>query len=164
MTHLEEQMPMSTTLRHLRVLLLAGLLLPAEAWAAGPFSFYPVTPCRIIDTRNPNGPTGGPKLNANAQRDFPILGLCGVPSTAKAASLNLTVTEPTDFGHLRVWPAGDPLPLASVINWVTTDFAVANGAIIPLGVGVNNISVFCGMPPGSTGQVHLIIDVTGYFQ
>jgi hypothetical protein len=157
---------MAITLWHLRAFLLAavGVLLPVGVWAAGPFSFYPLSPCRIIDIRNPADPTGGPKLSANTQRDFPILSLCGVPSTAKAASLNVMVSQPTDFGDPRIWPAGDPTPLASVINWVTTDFAVASGAINPLGVGVNNVSVFCDMPPGSTGQVHLITDVTGSFQ
>jgi hypothetical protein len=57
------------------------------------------------------------------------------------------------------------VPLASVINFSTVDFALANGAIIPLAnIGGLDISVQTDMPPASTGNVHLVIDVTGYFQ
>lgn len=136
---------------------------PAEA--DGPFDFFTLTPCRVVDTRSPIGPQGGPKLNANTTRNFPIVPLCGVPSNAAAIAMNVTVVSPTDLGDLRIWPAGQPIPLASVINWVSSDFAVANGAIIALGndgLG-NHLSVHCDMPPASTGQVHLVIDVTGYF-
>ena len=30
--------------------------------------FYTVTPCRLVDTRNPTGPYGGPSLSANSDR------------------------------------------------------------------------------------------------
>ena len=89
-----------------------------------------------------------------------------MPTDAKAVAFNITVTQPTDFGDLRVYPQGTTEPLASVINWVTSDFAVANGAIIPVTgpPATNNITVKCDMPAGSTGTVHLIVDVTGYFK
>ena len=52
-----------------------------------------------------------------------------------------------------------------MINFSTADFALANGAIIPLAnIGGLDISVQTDMPPGSVGTVHLVIDVTGYFQ
>jgi len=152
------------------LLVLAGLAVLAAAVPAsaqnGPFSFFPLTPCRVINTKNAPGPAGGPALAANTNRDFPVLGACAVPTDAKAVAFNITVTQPTDFGDLRVYPAGTAQPTASVINWVTSDFAVANGAIIPVsgGAGVNNITVRCDMPPASTGTVHLIVDVTGYFK
>jgi hypothetical protein len=150
-----------------RLLLLAGLglLFSGVARAAGPYSFYPLTPCRVVDTRNPVGPAGGPALAANAIRNFPITGSCGVPSTAKAASLNVTVVMPTDLGDLRIFPYQAPVPMASVINFGTADFALANGAMIPLaGIGGLDISVQTDMAPGSSGHVHLVVDVTGYFQ
>jgi hypothetical protein len=138
----------------------------APAEAAGPFSLFSVSPCRIVDTRNPPGPTGGPALAANTARNFPITGFCGVPSSATAVVMNITVTQPTDFGDLRISPAGAPVPLASAINWVASDFAVANGAIVPMGSdgSGNNVTVTCDMHIGSTGHVHFIVDVTGYFQ
>jgi hypothetical protein len=146
--------------------LLVGLvLLPGSARADGPFSFYTLAPCRIADTRDPNGPTGGPALNANTSRNFPILGVCGVPFDAEAAVLNVTITQPTGLGNLRLYPAGTLLPVASTINWLPQDFSVANGAIVPLGTdgAGNHLSVHTDMADPA-GTVHLIIDVTGYFK
>ncbi|HXY42021.1 MAG TPA: hypothetical protein VEQ10_20260 [Vicinamibacteria bacterium] len=136
-----------------------------HAAAPAGLSFYSLSPCRVIDTRKAAGPTGGPSIAANTSRDFPILGSCAVPTTALAVVFNVTVVAPTDFGDLRIYPAGTTMPLASVINWVTSDFAVANGAIIPVGSSSgNHVSVRVDMPNGSTGKVDVILDVTGYFQ
>jgi hypothetical protein len=55
--------------------------------------------------------------------------------------------------------------LASVINFSTADFALANGVLIPLAnISGIDISVQNDMPPGSAGTVNLVVDVTGYFQ
>jgi hypothetical protein len=160
-------MPRSNT-RRLRVAaLMVGLaLLPRpSARADGPFSFFTLNPCRIVDTRDPNGPLGGPILVAGTSRNFPILGACGVPLDAAAAVLNVTITQPNALGNLRLYPAGTPLPGASTINWLPADASVANGAIVPMGTdgAGNHLSVQTDMSPG-TGTVHLIIDVTGYFK
>src|SRR6478672_8290336 len=147
-----------------RLFVLVGLaLLVSEATrAGGPYSFFPLTPCRLIDTRGAVGPQGGPALAANTQRNFAIInvGGCGVPSTAKAAAINITAISANDNGDLRIFPYQSPVPLASVINFGTVDFALANGAIIPLAnIGGLDISVQTDMPVGSTGQVHLVVDV-----
>src|SRR5262245_26862379 len=52
-------------------------------------SFFTVDPCRVADTRSPDGPSGGPALPANSSRSFPVTGLCGIPTTAKAVAINL---------------------------------------------------------------------------
>jgi len=39
-------------------------------------SFYTLTPCRVIDTRNPNGPLAGPSLLAGTDRLFLLGGAC----------------------------------------------------------------------------------------
>lgn len=131
----------------------------ANAKAAGPFSFYTVTPCRIVDTRGPAGPTGGPNLVAGQPRSFPIRQYCGIPSTAMAAALNVTVTQSTAEGHLTIWPYNTPQPLVSSINFVAGEPALANGAIVPLASDPGlQVSVV------SAANVHVIIDVTGYFE
>jgi hypothetical protein len=155
--------------RAARLILLAGLslLLSKTAQAGGPYSFFPLTPCRVVDTRGPVGPQGGPALAANTIRSFTIINVnsCGVPATAKAAAMNITIVSPTDVGDLRIWPYQSPVPLASVINFSTADFALANGVLIPLAnISGIDISVQNDMPPGSAGTVHLVVDVTGYFQ
>jgi hypothetical protein len=116
-------------------------------------------PCRIADTRNPPGPQGGPALAAGAARSFAVSGVCAVPSTAKAVAVNLTVVFPTTGGHLTVYPAGTSLPLTSSINF-RAGIVRANNAILRLGAG-GQITVFCGMPSGST---NFLIDVTGWFE
>jgi len=127
-----------------------------------PSNYFTVTPCRVADTRNPVGPSGGPALGANTVRSFPVTGICGIPSTAKAVTLVLTVVDETDFGDLRLYPAGAPAPSASTINFAVQKVR-ANNAIIPLGSG-GQIAVQCDMPPASTGHTHFLFDVTGYFQ
>jgi hypothetical protein len=164
--------PIDTLLSRTGYVTLAALalgLVPSAAQAQTPMSFFPVSPCRLWDTRNPVGPTGGPAHNANTQRDFPVRGMCGVPTTAQAAVLNLTVTFGTlvnrDFGNMRAFPAGGTLPSSSVLNWAVSDPAVANGAILLLGsAGGNHITIRIDMPTGSIGQIHSLADVTGYFQ
>jgi hypothetical protein len=122
-------------------------------------SFFTVSPCRLADTRDPDGPSGGPALSANTIRTFPVANLCGIPLSAKAVAVNLAVFQPSDAGDLRVYPAGGVALLASAINF-RAGIVRANNAIIKLGAG-GQISVQCDMPSGST---HFFLDVYGYFQ
>jgi hypothetical protein len=122
-------------------------------------AYYTVTPCRIADTRNPNGPSGGPALAANTTRTFPVSSLCGIPASATAVAVNLAVFIPSNDGDLRVYPAGASVPLASAINF-RPGVVRANNAIVPLGAG-GMISVQCDMPSGAT---NFFFDVFGYFQ
>ncbi len=122
-------------------------------------SFFTLAPCRVADTRNPPGPSGGPPLSANTIRSFPVSGICGVPASATGVAINVAVFLPTDGGDLRVYPTGGAAPLASTINF-RPGIVRANNAIVPLGAG-GQISVQCDMPSGST---HFFFDVYGYFQ
>ena len=54
--------------------------------------FYTLTPCRIFDTRQVSGPTLGAPLTCGTAQSFTVAGKCGVPTSAKAVSLNLTGT------------------------------------------------------------------------
>jgi hypothetical protein len=86
--------------------------------------------------------------------------VCGVPAGARALSINVTVTQPTAGGDLRLYPNGAALPNASVINFVAGQTR-ANNAIVALGSSAG-ISIRDDQPPQAT--VHLILDVNGYFQ
>jgi hypothetical protein len=124
-----------------------------------PQNFYTLTPCRAVDTRNPNGPLGGPPMAAMTTRDFPIRGNCGIPSTARSVAINVTVTGSTSYGDLRLYPSGGPGPNSSTIDW-NTGQTRANNAIMAFGSN-GSITVWCVMFSGST---NVIIDVVGYFQ
>jgi hypothetical protein len=127
-----------------------------------PLKFYAVTPCRVVDTRGPTGTNGGPSIQHGQTRTFTIKGNCGVPSTAGAAVLNVTIAGPTSGGFLTLWPAGGVKPFVSTINWPVGEIAIANGAIVPLASSVTlDLSVFEG---GQAGQTDVVLDVTGYFQ
>jgi hypothetical protein len=112
-----------------------------------------------VDTRDTPGPQGGPALSAGSTRTFPVTGICDVPPTAKSVAVNLAAVLPTGVGHLTLYPAGAPLPLASTINF-RSGIVRSNNAVLPLGVS-GQIAVFCGMASGSTD---FVLDVTGYFE
>jgi hypothetical protein len=133
------------------------------AEAGGPYQFFSITPCRLADTRNPNGVYGGPPLVPNQVRSYPVTGNCGIPATAKAVVFNFTVVQPDADGNLVVYPFGGSVPITSVLNWSAGEFAIGNGAIIPLANSTDDISVFPNTTP-TAGPINLVIDVTGYFQ
>jgi hypothetical protein len=121
-------------------------------------NFFTVAPCRLVDTRNPPGPFGGPALTCGFERLFIVAGACGVPSGAKAVSLNATVTTTSGAGNLRLYAPGAPAPAVSALNW-SAGQTRGNNAIVPLSA-TGHVATKCA-PSGTT---HLIIDVNGYFQ
>ncbi len=132
-----------------------GYFLPNPSGLA----FYPMTPCRLVDTRNPAGALGGPALAGQSTRTFPLRTACGLPGTVQAYSLNMTaVPTPAGIGFLTAWPAGQTQPTASTLNApaLASHPAVANAVIMPAGTN-GDVSVF------TTHDTDLIIDVNGYF-
>jgi len=121
--------------------------------------FHTVAPCRRVDTRLAG--LGGPlPLAAGSLTRFVLAdGPCGVPATARAVSLNVTVTGPTSAGHLRLFPAGGSEPLASALNY-TAGLTRANNAIVGLG-GAGEIAVRVAQ---AAGTAHVVVDVNGYFE
>jgi hypothetical protein len=138
---------------------IAGMLLDdfslTKAPPPPPTLFHTVPPCRLLDTRS----AGGGPISAQAEIRISTFGLCGIPSTAKALALNLTATEATDAGDLRLITPGGGLPIVSTINYGPAQTR-ANNAIIALGAD-GDVIVHSDQRAGS---VHFIIDVTGYFQ
>ena len=124
-----------------------------------PLDLFTVPPCRLLDTRDAAGTFGGPALPAITDRVFPLFDRCGIPSTARALSVNLTVTQPTTAGNLRLYPAGTSLPNASSINY-TAGQTRANNAVVSLN-GLGELAIFCAQAQGTT---HFILDVNGYFE
>ena len=119
--------------------------------------FVAVTPCRVVDTRNHNGPFGGPPIAGGTSRSFPIpQGSCSIPATAAAYSLNVTAVPASTLGYLSIWPTGEPLPLVSTLN--SPDGRIkANAAIVPGGYQ-DAVSVYV------TNTSQVIIDIDGYFE
>ncbi|HEX3526366.1 MAG TPA: M12 family metallo-peptidase [Thermoanaerobaculia bacterium] len=120
---------------------------------------YTLTPCRLLDTRNANGPLGGPALGAMAQRTFTAINSCGIPSTAKAIVVNITSVNPAAAGYLATFP-GNAFPLGTTVVSFQPLTVRANNAII--GLATDNTGTF-GIQNGSTGTTNVVVDVFGYF-
>lgn len=127
--------------------------------SGGGASLHTVSPCRVLDTRGPPGALGGPPLSANTDRTFVLRGQCGVPLSARAVAVNLTVTGATAAGDLRAYPGGTLLPAISSINY-SAGQTRANNAVLLLGAG-GDIAVRCVQ---ASGSVHFVLDVAGYFE
>jgi alpha-tubulin suppressor-like RCC1 family protein len=121
--------------------------------------FYPVTPCRIADTRTAagfSGAYGPPLMAAQSTRTFNIpASACGIPSTAAAYSLNFTVIPLGPLGNLTTWPTGLPMPNVSTLN-DSLGTIVANAAIVPAGAN-GSINIFV------TDATNVLFDINGYF-
>lgn len=139
------------------VLDIGGYFVPAPSNTA--LQFYKLAPCRVADTRNPNGPLGGPYLAAGQGREFPVLDAqsCGIPDTAQAYSMNFTVVPKNNqyLSYLTIWPSGLSRPVVSTLNDFTGTI-VANAGIVPAGTG-GDISAY------ATADTDLVVDINGYF-
>jgi Gametolysin peptidase M11 len=121
-------------------------------------SFHTLTPCRVFDTRNANGPYGGPAISAGSSRSFVIRGRCGVPATAKSIAGNFTVTGSTAAGLLRVVPGGTG-PTGTTTASFSAGQTRANN--VAVGLGTNGDLLVDGL---ASGSVHAIFDVVGWFE
>ena len=136
------------------VLDINGYFVPAGT--SGALAFYPMTPCRIADTRKFTGPLGTPALVGGASRTFPILSsTCNVPSAAQAYSLNLAAVPPGPLGFITAFPTGQARPTAATLN-DSTGTVVSNAAIVPAGTS-GSIDVY------ASNNTNLVMDIDGYF-
>jgi hypothetical protein len=131
-----------------------------------PRQLYTLAPCRLLDTRlaasqPAPGTLGGPILGANAERIITAIGRCGIPSGARALTGNVTVVNPTAVGDLRLYPGDSGPPNASTINFGPARTR-ANNAILLLSLSGTGTLAIRNDTPGAS--VHVIIDVSGYFE
>jgi hypothetical protein len=142
----------------------ADVLLDIDGYFSPPsgstLAYFPLTPCRVVDTRNAIGNLAGPYLVADRERDFPVAESSCIPQgpDIKAYSFNVTaVPHPTGqrLGFLTVWPQGGSMPNVSTLN-NPTGTITANAAIVPAGTG-GGVAVY------PNNDTDLLIDIDGYF-
>ena len=136
----------------------ADVILDINGYFAAPgsqtYQFYPLAPCRVLDTRG--GHNEG-TLQKGVERDYTIAGQCNIPSTATAYSFNITVVpNHGELDYLTVWPKGVSMPLVSTLN-DGKGTIVANAAIVP--AGTSRATAFYA----HDNSTDLIVDVNGYF-
>lgn len=115
-----------------------------------------IQPTRILDDRNGTGGFNTP-LNFAAPRDITVAGANGVHPDATALIANNAITGSTMPSYLTVWPTGQPMPLASNLNFAAGETR-PNLAITKLGAG-GKVSIFT-----QQGQVSVIMDAAGFFK
>jgi len=120
--------------------------------------FVPLTPSRILDSRDGTGGLSG-AFSSHVARTFGATGLSGVPISANAVTGNLTVTQQTNLGFLFIGPVAQNNPTSSTLNFPLNDDR-ANAVTVALGGGTLSIT-YAAPTSGPTAQV--IFDVTGYF-
>ncbi|MBI4902480.1 MAG: hypothetical protein HY820_02520 [Acidobacteria bacterium] len=129
--------------------------------AVGGLAFYPIAPCRAVDTRSAYrsqaSPFGPPSLQGQTTRRFDIRSSPDCPGLANAVAYAATLTAvpqgPLQF--ITVWPSGSAQPNVSSIN-SPSGRIVANSVILPAGIN-GSIDV------SAHNTTDLIIDITGYF-
>jgi hypothetical protein len=125
-------------------------------------SFFTLTPCRLLDTRDPADLTGGSPILSGQTLSIPASGKCGIPAMARALSVNVTAVGATSAGHITLFPQGLTPPATSTVNFGPGQTR-ANNAVVVLAPGSPSTFRAAAFVLGA-GSVHLIVDVNGYFQ
>ena len=120
--------------------------------------FVPLTPGRILDSRDGTGGLSGP-FSSHVARTFTVVGHASVPTGATAVTGNLTVTGQTSLGYLAIGPVAQNNPTSSTLNFPLNDDR-ANAVTVALGGGTLSVT-YAAPTLGKTA--HAIFDVTGYF-
>jgi len=117
--------------------------------------FFPLTPCRVLDTRLDSPMTDG------VPRVVTFHGTCGIPAAARALAANVTATQPSLAGQVSVYPA-DVASTGTGVVWFAAGRTRAANTMIRLSEdGAGQARLEATVPTG--GTVHVIVDVSGYF-
>ncbi|MGK5442578.1 hypothetical protein ACSNN7_12280 [Micromonospora sp. URMC 105] len=119
-------------------------------------TYYPLAPARLMDTR---AGLGAPKAKIGAQSkvDLQVTGRGGVPSTGVGSVvLNVTITGATANSFVTTYPAGEPLPNASSVNFAK-GWLGSNSVTVKVGAG-GKISVY-----NRNGATDVVVDVVGWY-
>ena len=127
--------------------------------SASTLAFYPLTPCRVADTRKASFPPGlgPPYLQGIQEREFPILNATSLQHSLHRSRLfaELLRGAPRAAGLHDGLAHGSIGLLVSTLNDIPGTI-IANAAIVPAGSG-GDISVY------PSNDTDVIIDINGYF-
>jgi SpoIID/LytB domain protein len=132
------------------------LAVDLDGWfgAAGSTTFRPVTPYRLIDTRNGTGWSGASARNVD--RRIQVAGTGGLPATGvRAVVAQLTAVEPSAAGFVTVHPCLARVPQLSMLR-----FPARTNVAGLLDTSVSAAGQWCMT---SSAATHLVVDVSGWF-
>jgi hypothetical protein len=117
--------------------------------------FAPLTPARILDTRNGTGGVGG-RVGAFGHVSLPVP--ASVPADATALVLNVTAVNTAAAGNLTVYPDGPGgVPTVSNLNFAAHEIR-PNLVIVPVSAD-RKVDFYLN----SAGSADLLADLEGYF-
>jgi hypothetical protein len=108
------------------------LVVDSFGWSTGAGRLKVQSPTRLLDTRD-NATWGQGPSRAGDTLRLRVAGRAGVPNTADAAVLTVTVANPSGNGFVTVWPCDQPIPTASTINTFPGELR-SNLALVKLSV------------------------------
>lgn len=125
--------------------------------SADPGSYQSLDPTRILDTRIGNGAPEA-RIGAGDTLDVTVSGRGGIPASGVSAVVfNLTVVRPGVSGYVSAFPAGQPAPVASSINF---EAAQTRAHLVIVAPGASGQ---VALRNASAGPVDLLADVVGYY-
>jgi hypothetical protein len=138
--------------------------------ALAPLQFFPLTPYRAYDSREPVPAQGALAMgntrtivikDQRAVTGGAVTTADRVPAGATAITANITVVNTVSAGFLTANPGGNTTVSAATINWFASGQILNNGVTLAIGAAARDLTVIAG---GSSGaSTDFVIDVTGYF-
>jgi hypothetical protein len=127
----------------------SGTQARAAAVPLTPSKFVPVSPVRVLDTRNsaPVGPNGVVEVDLTSL----------TPTNATAVVLNVTGTSPTAGTFITVYPADESRPAASNLNLVAGQTR-ANSVTVGINPSFRKVALY-----NLNGNTHVVADLAGYY-
>lgn len=128
---------------------------------SAPDLYQPVSPVRVLDTRNG---TGAPKSAVSNGGTVKLLVALGDTNLAPvgdmtAVAVNITVVNASNGGYIAAYADGASRPGTSNVNFGKGQI-VANNAIVPVAA---NGKIDLTAELGTTASVNVVVDVVGYY-
>ncbi|MCB0972208.1 MAG: hypothetical protein KDA97_11940, partial [Acidimicrobiales bacterium] len=139
-------------------------------------AYVPMSPCRIVDTRQAGGALGDREI-----RDFFVsgdlafedqggrAGGCDIPIGVSAIEASVTAVDPDDSGFFRAWPPAEAMPNATFMNFdegmdITNTGSIALNPTYLEEPGANDVGGLYQLRVRNFGgSSHYVIDVQGYW-
>jgi endonuclease I len=117
--------------------------------------FHALTPCRVLDTRFDTPMVDG------VPRVVTFHGTCGIPASARALASNFTVTQPSLAGSVSAYPADVASTGTNTVSFGAGRTRASNTILKLSEDGTGRARLEAAVAGG--GTVHVIVDVSGYF-
>jgi hypothetical protein len=143
------------------------VMIDVVGWIEPDSTYTATEPTRIVRTSSGAGVIGpiGQRLESQTLYAVPIEDETLVPTTATAVVLTVTAVNPSDPGHIRVYPDTDgtgmtPPPATSNINYIVGR-AIPNLVVVQL---PPNRTINFYNDQSNNGTTHLLVDIVGYIE